>query len=196
MRIFQTASTSGKFYGTAKKHKILVNGNINDRPLCPIIYSIGASSYHLAKYLAKLLSPLSISEYTVANNMKFINHLKTMKIPKDHSFISFDVKWLLTYVPLEFTINVILRRIYNENEIQTNIKRPEMKELLLLCSENVHFTFDNNIYQRCDDVAMQSSLGPVIAGSFIAELERTLLSRLIEHMTPWKRYADDTIIMF
>ena len=77
-----------------------------------------------------------------------------MNIPKDHRFISFDVKSLFIYVPLDFTISVILRRIYGENEIHTNIKSSEMKELLLLCTKNVHFTFSNDIYQQCDDASM------------------------------------------
>ena len=131
MKIYPNGSAPGKFYGTTKKHKIPVNGTINDLPLRPITSNIGTASYQLANYLAKLLSPLSTSEYTVANNTEFINHVKRMNIPKDHSFISFDVKSLFTYVPLDFTINVILiTRTYNENEIHTNIKRSEMKELL------------------------------------------------------------------
>ena len=157
------------------------------------IPNIGTASYQLAKYLSKLLSPLSTSEYTVANNMEFINHVKRMNIVKDHSFISFDVKSLFTYFPLDFIIDVIHSGIYNEKEIHANIKRSEMKELLLLCSKNVHFTFNNDIYQQCDGVAMGSPLGPVIAGIFMVELARTLLPRLIEYMTPWKRYVDDTI---
>ena len=157
------------------------------------IPNIGTASYQLAKYLSKLLSPLSTSEYTVANNMEFINHVKRMNIVKDHSFISFDVKSLFTYFPLDFIIDVIHSGIYNEKEIHANIKRSEMKELLLLCSKNVHFTFNNDIYQQCDGVAMGSPLGPVIAGIFMVDLARTLLPRLIEYMTPWKRYVDDTI---
>ena len=100
---------------------------------------------------------------------------------------------LFTDVLLDFTIDVILRRIYNENEIHSNIKRSEMKELLLLCTKNVHFTFNNDIYQQCDGVAMGSTLGPVIARIFIVELEKTPLPRLIEHMIPWKRYVNDSI---
>ena len=167
-----------------------INGIINDLPLRPIIPNIGTASYELAKYLAKLLSPLSTFEYTVPNNT---DHIKRMNTPKDHSFISFDVKSLFTYIPLDFTINVMLRRIYNENEIHTNIKRSEMKEVLLLSTKNVHFTFNNDIYQQCDGVAIGSPLGQVIAGIFMVELERTLLPRLTEYMTPWKRYVDDTI---
>ena len=68
-----------------------------------------------------------------------------------------------------------------------------MNELLLLCTKNVPFTFNNDIYQQCDVVAMGSPLGLVIAGIFMVELERTLLSRLTEYMTPWKRYVNGTI---
>ena len=126
-----------------------------------------------------------------------ISHLKTKLCNTCEQYNNInvpykDVKSLFTYVPLDFTIDVILRRIYNENEVHTNIKRSEMKELLLLCTKNVHFTFNNDIYQQCDGVAMGSPLGPVIAGIFMVELERTLLPRLTEYMTPWKRYVDDT----
>ena len=44
-----------------------------------------------------------------------------------------------------------------------------------------------------DGVAMGSPLGPVIAGIIMVELDRRLLPRLTEYMTPWKRYVDDTI---
>ena len=39
MRIYPTGSAPEKFYGMAKKHKIPVNGTINDLPLRPIISS-------------------------------------------------------------------------------------------------------------------------------------------------------------
>ena len=40
---------------------------------------------------------------------------------------------------------------------------------------------------------MGSPLGPVLAGIFVVELERTIWPALREHMSPWKRYVDDTI---
>ena len=40
---------------------------------------------------------------------------------------------------------------------------------------------------------MGSPLGPVLAGIFMVEFERTILLTLREHMSPWKRYVDDTI---
>ena len=89
--------------------------------------------------------------------------MKTISIPSDHKLISFDVKSLFTNVTSDFTIYLILKRIYEDNEIQTNVKKKEMKQLLLLCTKNVHFSYNGIIYQQCDGVAMASSLGPVLA---------------------------------
>ena len=50
-----------------------------------------------------------------------------------------------------------------------------------------------DIYTQPDGVVMGLPLGPVLAGIFMVEFERTILSTLKEHMSPWKRYVDDTI---
>ena len=52
-----------------------------------------------------------------------------------------------------------------------------MKELLYLCTKNVHFSFNNEIYMQNEGVAVGSSLGPVLANIFVVVLERTLPSR-------------------
>ena len=59
VKLYPAGSAAGKFYGTAKKHKMPENGTIEDPPLRPIVSSTGAASYHLAKYLDKVLLPLS-----------------------------------------------------------------------------------------------------------------------------------------
>ena len=68
-----------------------------------------------------------------------------------------------------------------------------MESLLYLCTKNVHFSFNNEIYQQTDGVAMGSPLGPIIAGIFMVELENTLVPSLSEHLLFWKRYVDDTL---
>ena len=193
LNIYPTGSSPGKFYGTAKKYKLTPTGTTDNLPIHPIISNIGTASYQLAKYLAKLLSPLSKSEYTVDNNVEFINNIKSEKVPTGHSFISFDVKSLFTNVPMDYTINIILRRIYDDNELYRNISKKEMKEIFLLRTKNAHFTFNSEIYKQCDGVAMGSPLGLVIARIFMVELEKSLIPNLMEHMSPRKRYVDDTI---
>ena len=118
LNIYPTGSSPGKFYGTAKKHKLTPNGPVDDLHIRQIISNIGTASYQLAKHLAKLLSPLSKSEYTVCNNVEFIKNIKSEKVPTGHSFIFFDVKSLFTNVPLDYTINIILRSVYGDNELK------------------------------------------------------------------------------
>ena len=76
----------------SKKHKIPENGTIEDLPLCLIVSNLGTAPYHLAKYLAKVLSPLRESEYTVNSTTGFLKSIGNFKIPNKHKVISFDVK--------------------------------------------------------------------------------------------------------
>ena len=71
-KLYPTGSNPGKFYGTTKIHKLSYNSTIDQLSLRPVVYIIGTASYHLSKYLAKLLSPLSQLEYTVKNSKEFI----------------------------------------------------------------------------------------------------------------------------
>lgn len=81
------------------------------------------------------------------------------------------MKSLLTNVLLDDIINIILRQIYDDNELHTNISKNEMKGMSLLCTKNVHFTFNSKLYQQCDGVATGSPLVPVITGIFRVELK-------------------------
>ena len=92
--------------------------------------------------------------------------------------VSFDVASLLTYVPLEETIEIIFKKIYVNKEITTDIPKLEMKELLILCTKNVHFTFNNESYVQVDGVAMGSPVGPVLANIFMVELETSVIPNL------------------
>ena len=68
-----------------------------------------------------------------------------------------------------------------------------MRDLLLLCTKNVHFTFEGKIYIQIDRVAMGSLLAPVLADIFMIELERIVVPTLATHLRFWRRYVDDTI---
>ena len=67
-----------------------------------------------------------------------------------------------------------------------------MKELLLLCTKNVHFTLNGQIYIQVDGVAMESPLAPLLADIFMIELKRSLIPKL-RKIKFWRRYVSDTI---
>ena len=106
--------------------------------------------------------------------------------------VSFDVKSQLTNVPLETAIDIILWRIYTNHELTTSLTKIKMKELLLLCTKNVYFICNGQIYIQVDGVAIESPLAPLLADIFMIELERSLIPNL-NKIKFWRRYVDDTI---
>ena len=46
--------------------------------------------------------------------------------------VPFDIKSLFENVPLEYTIDLVLKRIYKYHEISTAVTRNEMREILHL----------------------------------------------------------------
>ena len=86
--------------------------------------------------------------------------------------VSFDVVSLFTNVPLDETIDIIIKRIYDKKEINTDIPKKDTRELLYLRTENARFILNNKTYFQIDGVAMGSPLGPVLANIFMVELER------------------------
>ena len=109
-QLYPTGSSPGKFYGTAKIHKLSQGDQVDKLPIIkPIISNIDTATYRLAKHLAKFLSLLSTSEYTVKSTKDFIEKLKTVKVPPGHQLVSFDLKALFTNVPLEYTIDLVLK---------------------------------------------------------------------------------------
>ena len=67
-----------------------------------------------------------------------------------------------------------------------------MKELLLLCTKYVHFTFNGDIYIQLDGVTMGSPLGPFLANTVTCSLEESIIATLRGCLVHQKRYADGT----
>ena len=125
--------------------------------------------------MAQLLSPLTQSRYTVNSTKDLIVKIKNEEVAQSCNMISFNVKSLFTSVPLDYTVDIIIKRIFEDHETTTKFIKSEMKKLLTLCTKNVPFSFNNEIYIQTDGVAMGSPLGPVIANILMVELETTLV---------------------
>ena len=96
------------------------------------------------------------------------------------TMVSFYVKSLYTFVPLTETIDIILECVYNRKEISTALIEDEMKKLLTLCTKNVHFTLNNEIFVPND------------GSIFMVEVENTLVPSFNQYVKKWRHYVDDT----
>ena len=85
-----------------------------------------------------------------------------------------------------------MKKVFNEKLIKTDLTREDLKQLLELCTKEMHFTYDNKLYRQVNGVSMGSCLGPIFANIFMVELERDVVPRLNTIMPLWKRYVDDT----
>ena len=61
---------------------------------------------------------------------------------------------------------------------KADFTRSEMKEILLICTKNVNFSYNHDIYMHKDAVAMGSPLGSVFTGIFMVNLARSLVPKL------------------
>ena len=103
--------------------------------------------------------------------------------------MSFDVVSLFTNFPLEDTINIILRRIYEMKKIITDIPKCTIRELLYVCTKKVNFTFKNKIYIKNVGVAIGPPLDPVLANVFMIKLETALIPNLSSKRSSWINFC-------
>ena len=99
-QFYPTGLNPGRFYGTAKLHKLPPNDMMEDFPIRPIISNIGIASYRLAKRSAQNLSPLGESIHSIKSNIDLMGKIKNEQKPLGFTMLSFDVKSLFTSVPL------------------------------------------------------------------------------------------------
>ena len=103
----------------------------------------------VGKYLASLLNPLTINEYSVKDSFDAANRIKGISqhlFENGYQHISFDAESLFTNVPIKRTVDIILKRIYTDKLVSTNLKQHTLKKLVLdTCTKNV-FSFNNKLY--------------------------------------------------
>ena len=96
-------------YGLPKIHKALVDGHPNYRP---IMSQIGSPTYKIAKYLLDFITK---DEYMLKDSSEFVSMIDK----QDHnSFMcSFDLDYLFTKVPLEETIEIVIKNLFGRKRI-------------------------------------------------------------------------------
>ena len=69
-------------------NEISENETVDKLPIQPIVSNIGTATYDLAKYLAKLLSPLSQSEYIIKNTKQLVEQIRMKQAPGGYKMVS------------------------------------------------------------------------------------------------------------
>nr|VZI51423.1 unnamed protein product [Spirometra erinaceieuropaei] len=150
------------------------------------------SPYHaIAKWLAEKLKPVQrqLAPRSYRDTFEFIDDIKDLNV-NDMVMFSLDVSSLFTNVPVTETVDYICDFL-SASQQEIGLPTKALKELLLKCTLNVQFLFDNQLYRQVDGVAMGSPLGPLLAYVFMGKLERFQLSDQIDKLKHYGRYVDD-----
>ncbi|CAF1614524.1 unnamed protein product [Adineta ricciae] len=197
-----TGSRPARLYGLPKIHK----SDKPDYPLRPVMSATKTVGYGLGKMLKNRLHQLRDSPYTIKNTFDFVSKIKNSN-HADKKMVSFDVTSLFTNVPLAFTINIILDKLYPtclfvcQNNSRSQLcekcrKRNDFAALLRVATSETHFIFDGKMYVQHNGVAMGAPLAPIIADIFMSHLEESLMDRLRQSgVCEWHRYVDDTFVL-
>ena len=112
----------GRAHGLPKTHK-----KFEDLPpFRPMVDFTNTPYYGIAKFIANLFNPWTLNDFTVNDSFDAAN--KIQQIPKElfnssYNFVSFDVISLFTNVPLAKLLIYILKRVYSENLVTTNLTK-------------------------------------------------------------------------
>ncbi|CAH8459536.1 unnamed protein product [Schistosoma rodhaini] len=151
-------------------------------------------THNLAKWLTKLLDSIRrrICKHSLKDSFELVDHLGDINI-KGKPMCSFDVNSLFTNVPLKKTIDILCDYI-SSNNLNLPIPLKILKDLLLLCTDKVQFTFEGEYFCQIDGVAMGSPLGPLLADVFMVHVENAS-EDLNKNMSLYKRYVDDILVI-
>ena len=149
-------------------------------PLRPIVSAVGSATYDLARYVNHQLMPdVRNSTSWIRNTKDFVDKLEDTCIDRDDVMISFDVKSLLTSVPVKEALKVV-EDVFNEDkkefEEQNNISRETLVEMLHVCLSAASFQFRGKQYELTDGFAMGSPVSPPVACMFMSRLDEHALA--------------------
>jgi len=81
---------------------------------------------------------------------------------------SFDVKSLFTNIPVDFTVNLILDKVFAVKESKFHgLNRTEPRKMLNWTCKNTVLQFNEKYYTQVDGVAMGSMIAPLMADVFM-----------------------------
>ena len=138
--MYPSASAPACTYSVPKNRKFSCSDSF--RKFSPIVSSIDAFNYNLARFPFDLLSPLVPNDYSFKDTFYFVSQIKNANLFKKF-LVSYNVTSLFTNIVLQETIAIAINLIFNHNS-NLNITKKGLKKLFLFSTSQTHYIFNSN----------------------------------------------------
>ena len=143
-------------------------------PLRTTVSSTGSITYGVAKELAIIICPLvGQSPHHLKNTQHFKQHIQKARLEPGDVMTSYDVKALLTSVPVDPTIQRVKQKLPQDPTLpqRTNMSIYNIITLLEFCLKITYFLFQGKYYEQVQGAARGSPISPLIANLFMEEFK-------------------------
>ena len=162
-------SSCAKFYAGPKVHKLGI-------PFCPTVSNIGIASYHLAKFLTIIISPLlSANIHTVKNSINFTKIIQNFP-SSNLTMVSFNVKSFFTNVLINGALFYLEKRLKEFH--YTALKIEELIILICTCLSQTIFSFQGHFYKQSEGLAMGTPLSAILGDIYMHYFENTFFEKI------------------
>ena len=98
----------------------------------------------IAKFLLDFVQPFTTNEFTVKDTFHFVSMIDG----KDHRLImaSLDVESLFTNIPLDETIDIVTKKVFEKKRKVNGISKSDFKRLLEISTKGTVFYFNGQYY--------------------------------------------------
>ena len=119
-----------------------------------------------------------MNDFTITDASRSSEEISNSPIGEDNIVVFYDVTALFANVPLNETINILVRKVFADDRFnQTydlNLLKDQVTRLLKIATTNQLFQFNGQLYEQIEGVAMGSPLDPRMANVLLCHLEDEL----------------------
>ena len=134
--------------------------------------------------------------YATVNSCELAQELQNIKINENNKIITHHIKDLYVNLPIKNNPPITKFWLNKHNHVH-NITEQILYILEIILKPN-HFQYNNRFYQPNKGIAIKSPIPTTIAEVYLQYLEKTYVKHCLENeeTTYYKRYVDDTLIIF
>ena len=112
------------------------------------------------------------------NSSVFTQQIKQHSISSKEVMVSFDVKSLFTFIPVDLALSITKERLQRDQNLaeRTNLSVDNILRLSDFVLNHNYFKYDGDHYKQIFGCAMGSPISPVLADLVMEEIEETAIS--------------------